>query len=215
MSTTSTPPNRAVPWLISLVLVLAAALAVVLLTPVGTMLTGSLLGARSEVTSSQVIESVTLEEEVVLLGLNTQGITSQETSTTFGGLDLPGTTRESYIRYTLTAKLGIDGRDVAITESGENAYVVEIPDFIYIGEDDTDYEVIVEENGLLSWVTPDVDVLELASDLPTQSDKAEYLRLNDQALRDQAEVFYGNIIASIDPDADVTFEFASSGAPSR
>ena len=203
------PVGAVLPWVVAGVAALVAA-AVILPSPLRTFVDGMLPSSVSETRSSQVVESVTLQEEVVLLGLTMQGIISQENATALNGMNLPGTAKEVYVQFTFTAKLGLDGRDVAITETGEGRYLVSVPEFVYVGQDDTAFEVVVEDNGLLSWITPDIDVLELASTVPSDQDKADYISLNEQALREQTEAFYRGIIGSVDPEAVLTFEFAGS-----
>lgn len=72
-------------------------------------------GAKSETRNTQIINSITRQEQVVLLSLGIQGIQEEEQSEMrFLGVEVPGSGRASFIQYAFTAKLGIDGADVRI-----------------------------------------------------------------------------------------------------
>lgn len=170
-------------------------------------------GSTSEESSTQVIESVVREEQVVLLSLGIEGIDEKRQNGTFLGLSIPGTERAVFIRYGFDAKLGIEGKDVKIEQRGEDSYLVTVPEFIFIGLEDPSYELAVESNGLLSWTTPEIDTLEIVNDLVDDEAKLEYLESEEDILKDQARAFYTGIISSVDPDADVEFKFESDAGP--
>lgn len=190
---------------IGLALVLAGAFMAVGI--VNTIPNLALFGSEGETRNTQVIESIVREEQVVLLSLGIQGISEKNDKTTFLGLDIPGSKRASFVQYTFTAKLGIDGADVKITQTGEDSYLVIIPEFIFIGHDNETFKLAAEKNGAISFVTPEIDPVEVINTLLSDDAKDEYLDANAVTLQDQAQVFYESIITSIDPELSVRFEF--------
>lgn len=167
-----------------------------------------LLESNSATSHSQIINAVERREQVVLLSLGIQGISekSAERRALFG-VEVPGSERASFIQYTFNAKLGIEGRDVDIEQTDDGGYVVQIPEFKFIGHDNVSFKLVAENNGVLSWVTPQIDPLEMVNDILSADDQEQYIASNEEVLRDQAEAFYSRIITSIDPAAQVEFEF--------
>ena len=122
-------------------------------------------GIESETHDSQVIEAIERTQEVSLLSLAIEGIKEQHQSREIFGRSIPGTGESTFIRYNFRAKLGIDGAKVKVTKTGENAYLISVPEFIFIGYHKPNFKVAVEDGGLLSWVTPDIDKLEMVNQL--------------------------------------------------
>lgn len=111
--------------------------------------------------SSQVIQSVTRQQQVVLLSLGIQGIDdSQDAAAPFFGVEIPGSDRATFVKYEFEAKLGIDGEAVEITQTGEDSFLVSIPQFVFVGLENLNVELVAENNGLLSFLTPQIDPLE-------------------------------------------------------
>ena len=106
---------------------------------------------------SQVINAVDRVEQVALVSLGIQGINESRANSEVFGLKVPGSDRVTFVQYSFRGKLGIDGENVTVTPTGENSYRVTIPKFIFIGYDDLDFKVAAEDNGVLSWVTADID----------------------------------------------------------
>ncbi len=175
----------------------------------GTGIKAPSFGAGSETRSTQFINSITREEQVVLLSLGIQGIDEKAMgkSKFFGLLDIPGTAKTKYLEYGFKAKLGIEGKDVEIEEVGEQKYVVTIPKFIFIGHDNETFRLITEKNGVLSFLAPEVDSVEMINDILSSGAQADYIETNKGILQDQAKMFYTSIITAIDPTVSVTFEF--------
>ena len=123
------------------------------------------------------------------------------------GLGIPGTGRATFVRYSFSAKLGIDGEAVTVSQTGENAYRIGIPEFIVIGYDKPNFEIAVEDDGVLSWATPDIDTTEMINEVFADTAQKRYLEEHQDDLKDQAKVFYNSLITSIDPAAVTTFEF--------
>ncbi len=161
----------------------------------------------SESRDTQIINSVTREQQVVLLSLGIQGISEKTENSTIFGIDVPGSTRASFVQYSFSAKLGINGADVHVVSSGEDSYRLIIPEFVFIGHDDESFRLVAEDNGALSWVTPRIDAVEVVNSILDDEGREQYTQDNLDILEDQAETFYSGIISSIDPAASVTFEF--------
>ena len=155
------------------------------------------------------VQSLVREEKVVLVSARVQGILEKKTATKLWGIEVPGSSRAAFIQYNFTAKLGIEGGDVKIKELGEKGYLVTIPDFIFIGHDDVTFRMAVEQNGVLSWITPEIDELEAATQILSEEGKQGYVDDNDPILRSQAQFFYSSIIQAIDPGATVEVIFRS------
>lgn len=162
----------------------------------------------SETRNTQVINSITRQEQVVLLSLGVQGISEEKVpAARFLGVDVPGSDRASFIEYTFNGKLGIDGKDVRISQTKEGEYLVSIPEFVFIGHDDVDFKFVTENNGALSWVTPEIDPVEMINDILDDEAQDQYIVSNEAVLREQATTFYKSIITSIDSTIEVEFEF--------
>lgn len=204
MSTTTT--TRAVAWTgWILAVVVAGVLAVVLLRPGG--LLGSVLGSTTESRDAAVVTAVTTEEQVVLVTLGIEGLREESATANVLGLDVPWSERTSYIKYAFDAKLGIDGEDVAIDKVADDSFVITIPEFIFIGHDNEDFDLIVENNGVLSLITPEIDEVRAVSDILDDGVRQERLDANEKLLQEQAATFYRGIVAGVAPEATVEFRF--------
>lgn len=126
---------------------------------------------------------------------------------------MPGTDRRSILQYSFAAKVGIEGGDVEIEQTDEHSYTIDIPEFILIGYDDPTFEVAVESNGALSWVTPEIDEVEMVNAILDDEAQQQYVDANTEQLRQQAEVFYTGIVTGIDPEASIRFRFAGGVVP--
>ncbi len=171
------------------------------------LLPDSIMGVRTENHSQQIVESVRREEEVTLVTLGIQGIDERSAKSNLLGVDIAGTDRAVFIQYGFDAKLGIDGSAVQIEEKGSNRYLVTVPEFIFIGFSEPSFKVAAENQGVLGWVTPGIDQVDMVNQILNSETKQEYVDKNEQLLKDQAEFFYRSIVQSISPDAEVAFEF--------
>lgn len=171
-----------------------------------------LFGSTSDSHNTQIVKSVTREEQVVLVGLGIEGISQKNKKGEIFGIEIPGSDRAVFLRYSFTAKLGLEGKDVTVAETGENRYLVSIPQFIFIGHGNPTFETAVQQDGILSWTVPEIDPVEMINEILNDDAKDQYIKANEDLLRDQAKTFYGNIINGINPDAEVRFEFRSLGA---
>ncbi|MBO0898401.1 hypothetical protein J1G42_00280 [Cellulomonas sp. zg-ZUI222] len=167
----------------------------------------SLFDAGAEDRDAQIVSSITREEQVVLLSLGIEGIAEQTEQGSFLGVDVPGTGRSSFVQYGFNAKLGIEGSDVRIARAGEDELVISVPEFIFIGHDDESFRTVVEDNGVLSWVTPEIDTVEMVNTILDEGAQGRYIEENEDVLEDQARAFYTAIVTSIDPTTSLRFEF--------
>lgn len=168
---------------------------------------GDIYSAPVESKNTQVINAVQREEQIVLLSLGIQGLAEKSSAGEVFGVRVPWTDRTQFVQYSYKAKLGIEGKDVRVTETGEHAYTVEVPQFIFIGHTDEEFKTAVEDNGVLSWTTQPLDAASTVSDVLSSDKKREDINDNRELLQDQARSFYEGIIRGVDPEAHVTLEF--------
>lgn len=166
------------------------------------------LGIKSQTTDSQVVQSLRRTEEVSLLALGIQGITSEERCSTVFGKCVPGTSDTVYLQYNFTGKLGIDGSAVKVEETGTDAYTITVPEFAFIGYSEPTFKVAVTDDGILSWVTEDIDQTAMITEILGDGAQKKHLEDNEGLLQEQAKSFYDNIILSVAPQAKITYEFA-------
>jgi hypothetical protein len=167
------------------------------------------LGLRSESHDSQVIQAIERTQEVSLVGLGIQGIREEDRCSEAFGNCIPGTGETLFLQYNFTAKLGINGADVQVEKTGQDAYLISVPKFISIGFADPTFKVATEDSGVLSWVTPDIDEVEMVNEILNDDSEQQYIDSNDDLLKDQTKVFYDSLITSIDPGVSTTYEFDS------
>ena len=170
----------------------------------------SVFGTRTESHDSQVIRAVERTQEVSLLRLAVQGILEQDQDREVFGKSIPGTGEKVLIQYEFDAKLGVDGAEVSIKKTDDSTYLVRVPEFVFIGYDDPTFKTAAEDGGVLSWVTPDIDKVQMINKILNGDARQKYLESNTSALEEQTRAFYGSLIGSIDPDIAVKYEFASS-----
>ncbi|AQP43569.1 hypothetical protein [Tessaracoccus flavus] len=156
---------------------------------------------------SRTVASLSREEQVVLLSLGIQGIAERNEKSSVFGFDVPGSGRATFLQYEFNAKLGLEGKDVTIEPTGEDSFRITIPEFVFIGHDNPNFRLAAEDNGVLSWITPEADTVDMINNILDSEAQQEYIDSNEDILRDQAEVFYTSIIESVDPDVTLTFDF--------
>lgn len=164
-------------------------------------------GTDSSSRNTQIVHAVTRTEQVSLMSLGIQGISSKNQKSTFQGIDIPGSERASFIQYSFSAKLGIEGKSVKIAQVAASEYLVSVPKFVFIGHSDVDFRLVIESNGVVSWVTPKIDTVEMVNAILNDDSKDQYIIENSDILKDQAKSFYGGIVSSIDPSISLKFEF--------
>lgn len=157
--------------------------------------------------NNQIVNAVTRTQEVALVTLGIEGIRERKTEDgQILFLSIPNS-RATFLRYSFDAKLGFNAEDVEITERPDGSFVLSIPEFTVIGVDNQNVEVAAEANDLLSWTTPEIDKVEMVNDLFGPDVQGEYLAKNSELLAEQTRNFYTGIVAAIDPEVDVSFEF--------
>lgn len=166
-------------------------------------------GVNSESKDSQVIQAINRTQEVSLLSLGIQGIKSERRDREILGKSVPGSGESVFIQYEFHAKLGIDGTQVDITKTGESAYAITVPEFIFIGYNEPTFELSVEDNGVLSAITPDIDKVAMVNEILNDDAQQKYLEDQRVLLEDQSKLFYDTLITSVDPEAKTTFTFTS------
>ena len=173
-----------------------------------TLALGSLFSSSSNERDSQVVQSVTRIQEVALLSLHIEGLERQENNREILGVAIPASEKTTLIQYKFDAKLGIDGSQVKIEPTGPGSFRVTIPEFIGIGFDNPVFEDALESNNALSWLAPEAVQTRMINNILSDENKQEYISQNEAELKEQAEAFYSAIIASVDPEITVDFEFA-------
>lgn len=173
---------------------------------------GKFFGA-TESRDTQVIRSIKGEEQVILVTAGMTDVKEEREdglNIALGDWDLftlPGSERSVLIRYEYDAKFGIEGKDVEIRQTSDNAYTVSIPEFIYLGYSNPDLSIANEKNGLLSWTTPEIATDDVFEELLTQPAVEAHIDGFRPLLEEQAETFYSKIVEAIDPAIELTFEF--------
>jgi hypothetical protein len=168
---------------------------------------GMFFGAAHE-REVQVIRSVELEEQVVLVRSGINGLKAEREVQDINGIVIPWSDRSLLLQYDFDTMVGIDGRGVSIVPTGEKSFRVAIPDFILIGTADPEYSVVNENNGVLSFATPEIDTLRLTQELLNDDVALEHIEGLRPLLEEQARTFYTNIVTAVDPTITLEFEFA-------
>lgn len=166
------------------------------------------IGVWSRSQDSRIVQSVELSQDVTLVRLGNQGIKEVRKGTTIFGWTVPGTSEVSYIRYSYKAALGIDGRDVTITKVNDSTYRITIPKFVFLGHSDESFETVVDDNGVLSFVTADIDKEKAINEILSDTASEELISANEDILKAQAQTFYTSIVHGVDPDVTLQFTFA-------
>lgn len=196
------------PLLLVIVLVVAGMVAAFTFGGLNALALGSLFSSSTNERDSQVIHSVTRQQEIALLSLHIQGVERHEGNREIFGIAIPTSEKTTLIQYKFDAKLGIDGSQVKIEPTGPGSFRVTIPEFIGIGYDDPVFEDPIESNNALSWLAPPAVQTRIINNILSDENKQKYITQNEAALKEQAQVFYSGIIKSIDPEITIQFEFA-------
>ena len=175
----------------------------------------------TETSDSKAVEHFEFKEDITLVGAGVTGILEEKkTSKIFGSLKIPGSDKSVLIQYRYQANLGIDGKEVTIKKTGDHSFDVDVPAFKMLGMKFTDqdgkgpFKTVSSEGGILSFVTADIDEAEMYSRVVTD-DGAELINANIEQLRSQAESFFTGIITSVDPEAEIDFDFTEQPAAAK
>ncbi|MCT9001066.1 hypothetical protein [Microbacterium memoriense] len=158
--------------------------------------------------SSEVVKYVLPKQEVALASLRVEGLERADSDGNLMGIRIPAGDRTKLIQYSFDAKIGIDGSAVTISEDGDHAYTLTIPAFIFIGHSNERFEDPIESNGILSWLSAEIEDTDMVNTILSEDKKAKYVANSLQVLKDQTEAFYGSIIRSVDNEADLSFKFS-------
>lgn len=169
----------------------------------------AVIGTKNESSDTQVINAIERQERVVLLSLGVQGIADNTITNQFLGYDVPGTSKVLFLKYNYRAMLGIDGKKVKVTKAGEHEFKIEIPEFEFLGNSDIAFQKAVEQNGIISWATPDIDVSKMVNEVLNSSARQKYLLENQDLLKEQCQSYYNGLVKTIDGEAKITFDFHS------
>lgn len=168
----------------------------------------SLFSSSSSERDSQVVQAVTRVQEVALLRLHIEGIDRHESNGEIFGVAIPASERTTLLQYKFDAKLGVDGSKVKIERTGPESLRVTIPESKFIGYDSLKFEDPLERGNPLSWLAEPAVQNRMMDNVLSDENKQKYITQNAAALKDQAKAFYSGIIASVDPEVAVDFEFA-------
>ena len=166
-------------------------------------------GISSDSDDSQVIRAIERTQEVALVSLGIEGIKEEQRNREVFGVDVWGSTEKVFLRYGFTAKLGLDGEEIEVTKKDDGSYLISVPEFTFIGYDEPDFQVAAEDGGVLRWVTPDIDPLEMVNEILNDDARYEYVASNQDVLQAQTKVFYDSLIKSIDASIVTEYEFSS------
>lgn len=155
----------------------------------------------------EVIMAVERREEIVLLSTATEGLHTVQSEGRIFKWPLPRSVRTNILQYSFNAKLGIDGRDVSIREISEDQFRVTIPEFKTIGFSEPTFKTVHRSDGVLSFVTEDIDTAEAISEILNDDSRQVHIDSNRDLLQDQARLFYTDLIRAIDEDVTLQFEF--------
>lgn len=156
--------------------------------------------------NNATVTALTRESQVALASAGVQGLVSEENKTRVLGMPVLFTERVKFVQYSYKAKLGVDGKKVVVSKVGDKKYKVVVPDFMFIGHDDVHFRVAVEKDGVLGWVTPEIDTAPLVESILNDETKNQLLRDNREMLAEQTLAFYRNILAAVEPGASVEVE---------
>ena len=168
----------------------------------------SLFTSSSNERDSQVIQSVTRIQEVALLSLHIEGVTRHESNGEIFGVAIPASEKTTLLQYKFDAKFGIDGSQVKIEPTGPDSFRVTIPQFIGIGYDDPEFVDALESNKVLGFLAAPSVQTRMINNILSDENKQKYITQNTAALKEQAKAFYSAIIASVDPEITIDFDFA-------
>lgn len=93
---------------------------------------------------------------------------------------------------------------------GEKRFQITIPAFKFIGHDKAEFKTVVEQSGVLSWATPEIDTAKAITKILNSEAQQKHVNDNRDLLEAQARSFYSGIIRGVDPTIELTFVFADS-----
>jgi hypothetical protein len=168
----------------------------------------ALFSSSSSERDSQVVQAITRVQEVALLSLHVEGVARHESNGEIFGVAIPESEKTTLIQYKFDAKLGIDASRVKIERTGPKSFRMAIPQFIGIGFDNPKFEDALESSHALGMLAAPAVQTRMMNNVLSDENKQQYITQNVAALKEQAKTFYSGIVASVDPEITVDFEFA-------
>ncbi|MFF2031114.1 hypothetical protein [Arthrobacter sp. NPDC058192] len=196
------------PVLLLIVLLVGGAVAAFASGGLNALALKALFSSSSSERDSQVVQAVTRVQQVALLSLHIEGIDRYDSNREIFGVAIPASEKTTLIQYKVDAKLGVDGSRVKIERTGPKSFRVTMPQFIGIGFDNPHFEDPLESNNPLGWLAEPAVQTRMVNNILSDENKQKYISQYAAALKEQAKVFYSGIIASVDPEITVDFEFA-------
>ena len=196
------------PAVVLLVLVGGGAIAAFASGGLNALALKSVFSNSSSERDSQVVQAVTRVQEVSLLSLHIEGINRLESNREIFGVAVPLSEKTTMLQYEFDAKLGIDGSKVKIEPTGPKSFRVTMPQFTGIGFDKPKFKEPIQSGEALSWLAEPAVQTRMINNILSDENKQKYTSQNEDALKEQAKLFYSGIIKSVDPEVTVDFEFA-------
>ncbi|GAA1921853.1 hypothetical protein GCM10009775_12890 [Microbacterium aoyamense] len=204
MTTTTPTPRRRTPiWAVVLLIVLVGGVAAI----AGIAL-GMLFGPQQTATRSEVVKYVLPQQKVALASLRIEGVERVKKDGEIFGIPVDAADRMKYLIYSFDANVGLDGARVRVDQTGDHTYLASVPAFDFLSHSNIHFEDPIDDDGLLAFLTDEISQSEMTNRILSDENKAEYVTSSIDTLKSQTEAFYGGIVTSVDPDADLTFEFA-------
>jgi hypothetical protein len=160
-----------------------------------------------ETNETQTITYLEKNKEIALVTLGVTDIFDETHSKEIFGNEIPWSKKQTFIKATFEVKLGIDGNNVTINEIGEMEYEINVPEFIFIGYNNPVFEHVTDNNGVLSFVTEDVDQTEMINKIFDDEGKQKYIDQYKELLKESTQEFYQNLLPSSYSDVKLTFNF--------
>lgn len=167
----------------------------------------SIFETTTKTNETQTITYLEKNREIALVTLGISDIIDETNSQKIFGQEIPWSDKQTYIKATFEAKLGIDGRNVKIEKINDKEFEITIPKFIFIGYDEPVIEHVVDNNGVLSFVTEDVNQAEMVNKMFSKENKQKYIDQYANLLKESTEEFYNNLLPEFDKEVKLNFVY--------
>lgn len=108
---------------------------------------------------------------------------------------------------THVSKLGFEASDVEIESKWFNQYVITVPEFVFIGYEDLQFETITKDGGFLSFLTEDIDTAKVVTEIITPEKQSQQIEDNQETLRAEVIDFYTGIDSELDDGIKIKLKF--------
>lgn len=106
--------------------------------------------------------------------------------------------------------LGVDGAQVNVEKIADKKFRVSVPEFVFLGHSDVSFETVVEQDGVISFLTPEIDIPKTVTKILNGETKDQHIQDNRELFEQQCESFYNAIIHGVDPDIKLEFHFTQA-----